>query len=286
MFSQLQALKDADKSIHFRNGKDVIGTLPKTAGYSLVTSEPYTWNGLKRGKSNSILFQHTISGKGKLVYNGRNFDLNPGSSMLLKIPHDHCYYIDDEHWEFFWVSFEGYDIVRLFENLVRDNGPIHYFPNSIINRVSSITHDIITHQFDSIGEASIAAHTFAMTLFDYLNNQSHTSISHTNNHKIRAAINYLDNNFSKDINIKSLSSISGYSYYHFCRLFKRELGLTPHDYLLSKRMNKASFILRQSNLSIKEVSYQCGYSEASYFAKAFRKEFGCSPLEFRNRVFD
>lgn len=68
---------------------------------------------------------------------------------------------------------------------------------------------------------------------------------------------------------------------HLRRLFVRQLGQTPHQYLTSLRLDKAKLLLSEENSSISEVAYRCGFYDSLYFSKVFRKATGVSPTKWR-----
>ena len=68
---------------------------------------------------------------------------------------------------------------------------------------------------------------------------------------------------------------------YFSNLFKRELGKSFTEYLTEYRMKKAKELLRMSNQNINEIADTLGYSDARYFSKAFKKEVGIKPTDYR-----
>jgi AraC-like DNA-binding protein len=75
----------------------------------------------------------------------------------------------------------------------------------------------------------------------------------------------------------------GISSSHCNRMFKEWLETTPMEYLATQRMNYALLLLEETHLSIKEITFACGYSDPLYFSSQFRKRIGCSPRAFRKR---
>lgn len=77
------------------------------------------------------------------------------------------------------------------------------------------------------------------------------------------------------------------NYDYVRKLFKKETGVTPHEYLISKRMERARELLsgrltnRYSNYSVSQIAELCGFSEPLYFSRVFKKRFGVSPSEYK-----
>lgn len=103
-----------------------------------------------------------------------------------------------------------------------------------------------------------------------------------NSPAIEAACLYIDTNYLKDITLEETASHCRLSSFYFSKLFKKEKGLTFIDYLTGKRIRKAKKLLETSNLSIKEISANTGYSDPNYFTKVFKKVESVSPSTYRN----
>ena len=88
--------------------------------------------------------------------------------------------------------------------------------------------------------------------------------------------NYADSNFELDQALRRLP----FSYDYLRRLFKKELGITPHQYLTEKRLEAAANQLRDmptTGNNIAEISHMCGFREPLYFSRMFKKKYGVSP---------
>lgn len=103
-----------------------------------------------------------------------------------------------------------------------------------------------------------------------------------NSPAIEAACLYIDTNYLKDITLEETASHCRLSSFYFSKLFKKEKGITFIDYLTGKRISTAKYLLESSNLSIKEISANTGYSDPNYFTKVFKKVESLSPSKYRN----
>lgn len=94
--------------------------------------------------------------------------------------------------------------------------------------------------------------------------------------KLKNSIKLIDNNFTQKLDLQTLADSEHLSKYHFLRLFKNQIGLTPHQYIIIKRLNYALKLMKkEKNLSIVAVS--AGFSDQSHFIKEFKKVFGFTP---------
>jgi AraC family transcriptional regulator len=105
----------------------------------------------------------------------------------------------------------------------------------------------------------------------------------TNNrlfHLVWDAKNYLDNHFLEKMDIETLSKTIGLSEYHFIRLFKKIVDVSPYQYIISRRL-AFSKILLLDNHSVQETAFLVGFADVFSFSKSFKNAFGVSPNGFK-----
>lgn len=83
--------------------------------------------------------------------------------------------------------------------------------------------------------------------------------------------------------VPRLARVSGVSEAHFARSFKDAFGVPPHRYLLTRRIERATSLLRETNLSITEIAFQTGWNSLGTFGRTFRDVTGESPRQLRDR---
>jgi transcriptional regulator of acetoin/glycerol metabolism/AraC-like DNA-binding protein len=92
---------------------------------------------------------------------------------------------------------------------------------------------------------------------------------------------YVDTHLSEHVDLPVLAGIAGLSVFHFAREFKRTAGVTPHYYLLKKRVERAKTLLSRSDLSLSEIAFASGFSDQSHLTRRFRQILGATPGEVR-----
>lgn len=95
---------------------------------------------------------------------------------------------------------------------------------------------------------------------------------------------FLQSNYSQVIDMTQLAQQHGFSVRTFNRRFKLATGMTPLEYLQQRRLQAATSLLRDSNLTVAEVGQQVGYGDASYFTRMFRRQFDFTPQQYRESV--
>lgn len=103
---------------------------------------------------------------------------------------------------------------------------------------------------------------------------------------VRQIKQYLDNQLLQPFHSEQLVKEMGLSAKHLNRLFKKEMGTTIYNYVLTRKMESAKLMLLDTHLSISEISEQLGYSDAHYFSNLFIKKNGMRPSAFRSRFGD
>lgn len=101
---------------------------------------------------------------------------------------------------------------------------------------------------------------------------------------VEQAIDYINKNYHKKVTLNELANYVNYSQFHFIRIFQKETGKTPFEYLTDIRVNKAKEFLSTTNQSITEICLQCGLQNSSHFANFFKLHTGVSPSEFRQNL--
>lgn len=101
------------------------------------------------------------------------------------------------------------------------------------------------------------------------------------NTKLAPVIQYIKNHLDKELKVKTLAEMAGLSPSHFSRMFKRSVGLTPHQYILAQRIHLARSLLRNPNVSLSEISFRCGFYDQSHFILQFRRFTGTTPKAYR-----
>lgn len=95
---------------------------------------------------------------------------------------------------------------------------------------------------------------------------------------------YIDANYKQGITLDMLSEISHMSKYYLIHSFQNFTGLSPINYLISKRIDESKALLEIADYSISQISEMIGFSSPSYFSQAFKKLVGVSPISYRKNI--
>ena len=98
---------------------------------------------------------------------------------------------------------------------------------------------------------------------------------------MRRVREFIQEHLEENVSIQALANIAGLSMYHFARAFKQSEGMTPHEYLLRRRVERTMALLADSDLMIAEIAIAVGFSDPSHCARRFRERVGVSPRDYR-----
>lgn len=94
-------------------------------------------------------------------------------------------------------------------------------------------------------------------------------------------LDYINDHLDQEIKLVDLAALLGMSQFHFCHLFKQSIAITPYQYLLRQRIERAKQLLKQTDQPIMEIALQCGFNSHSHLSKQFRQAMGITPTAYR-----
>ena len=100
--------------------------------------------------------------------------------------------------------------------------------------------------------------------------------------RINVLVEYINNHLGEDVDLNKLAEISGFSRWHFHRIFAEFLGEPVGTFIVRMRVETAARLLRYTEIPVKEIAYKVGYDVPSSLSKVFRQFYGISPNEYRN----
>lgn len=109
------------------------------------------------------------------------------------------------------------------------------------------------------------------------------SVNYFENDRVKQMLLYLQENYARSITVAELAAHANICERECLRCFQKVLRISPIQYLIRYRISRACQLLKDSSLSVLEISSQCGFESPSYFTKTFRQHMGHTPTEYRKR---
>lgn len=100
---------------------------------------------------------------------------------------------------------------------------------------------------------------------------------------VKRACAYINQNYSAELTVQGIAEQLSINQNYFIKLFRREMGTTPNQYVIDVRLLRAASMLMQTDHTVYQISAACGFNTPSYFIKAFKKRFGKTPNEYRGK---
>ncbi len=98
---------------------------------------------------------------------------------------------------------------------------------------------------------------------------------------IARVVDYVEAHIERDLDLEELAGAASMSVYHFARRFRETVGLSPHAYVLSRRMRRAEALLARAQPSIAQIAIACGFSSQAHLTTVFRTRLGVTPGQYR-----
>jgi AraC family transcriptional regulator len=102
--------------------------------------------------------------------------------------------------------------------------------------------------------------------------------------RLNQVIDYIESNLNEQLSLVALARIAQMSAFHFARRFKSSTGLTPHQYVMQRRIDRAKRLLRDPRLPIADIAFDCGFATQAHLTAAFRKLVGSTPKLYRTEI--
>ena len=102
--------------------------------------------------------------------------------------------------------------------------------------------------------------------------------------ELEKALYYIDKNISENFKIEKLAEEFGISKFNLIKRFKSSTNVTPHQFIIKKKLERSKNLLKEGSLSLTDVTYMLNFSDQSHFSNSFKKMYGMTPREFRKTI--
>jgi len=228
-----------------------------------------------------------ISGKGVLRIGNRTYHLKAGQGFFspANVPVD--YQADEKDpWLYCWIHFTGIKLEEYLHSLhINQRTPVFTCsdPDWFFERVQEMMRiATLRVPWTEPKLFSICFDIFSSLMRDNESNRSQLDRpDYTQERYIQRATTYMQQHLTDRVTITEISDMLGLTPNYFSTIFRRIVGCTPQRHLVNLRLQYACTLLLNTNNAIKNIAQIVGYDHATSFSKAFAKQFGMSPNEYR-----
>lgn len=234
---------------------------------------------IERINSSVYVFEFILSGQGTVEYNSTIFHPAAGDIYILHQGSEHVYYSDREDpWVKIWFNARG----RLINQLIDayELGSVNYIRGLDLGILFNELYELLKSKKysneEKLSRAALIIHEMIQQIYFWVNQSQFV-----NNGEAFKIKHFLDLHVEDDISLQDLAGYVFRSPVQVIRMFKKQFGRTPYDYLLEKRIQTAKLLLKNTNLLVKEIAYKLNFTDEHYFSNRFKEKTGMSPNKFR-----
>lgn len=233
---------------------------------------------VSRSNYDSFLLIYVKRGSGYFEIHGRRTTVSQGAFLLINCYEPHCYGTHDG-WHIDWMHFDGVTAMRYYE-IIRARGNECIYPSK--EQLRGYALETMTQTFHGGTPAGDAALSQQITNLLMLL-LTHGEDRQKGKEQIREVLQYISNHLNGPLDLQELAKKASFSPYYLIRVFKKETGRTPHEYIVNARIGMAKFYLKTTAIPIEQVAARCGFTYPSSFCTAFKRVTQTTPKEYREQ---
>lgn len=232
---------------------------------------------------NFIKMYLITQGKGIIRYPNKDIILEPGKLYLVPPFTAADYSITkqplDQYFIHFYAKFDNniniFSLMDFYDFIPVENLELITYLFERINEIYSAPTDFLMVEADSILR-------YLLSLLRKETTENIENMIKRIKH-FEPVLDYLEKNYSKKTSLNEMAAMVHLQPTYFSAAFKKVFGLSPVEFVISKKLEKAQDMLFFKNLSIKEIAFKVGFNDEFYFSRIFKKYLGISPAKYRIR---
>lgn len=228
--------------------------------------------------------------EGKGIYQRSNqvYHLSRGDAFLI-LPGETTKYIADskEPWAYTWIAFDGTQAEALLNCCgLLTGSPVYHSPDESARiRLIALTDQFHQCFQDETKNVLELTGNFYLLFSCLIPSQPENEFSHSSQKQyFQQAVSYLQNNFSYPVRIQQLARQIGVSRSYLYKIFLACSGKSVQQYLQDLRLKEACRLLADTSQEVTDIAYSCGFPDSPAFCRIFRRVYGETPLNFRQRM--
>lgn len=233
-----------------------------------------------------FLIHFILKGSGTFYVNEKSYKIKENQGFLI-CPDVVTYYKADneEPWVYTWIGFRGIKAENYLKlaNLNQENPIFECIEGEFVKRCFE---DMIKATELKYGR-ELRLQSLLGIFLSQLIEEAGKHIVLSSNYKelyIKKSLQFVETNYSRKLTISEMAKSVGLNKNYFSAFFKENMGVTPQQYIIKFRINKACELMENRGLTISDISRSVGYDDTLGFSKIFKKEKGVSPKNYREKI--
>ena len=275
---------------HYSLNQDQSFTIRGTAKLLNVASAKYggDWHSVPHTHNHAELF-YIVGGKGQFLIEDHLYPVNTNHLVIINPNVTHTEVsLNAQPLEYIVLGIEGVEL-SITEN---SNGQFcildHFESMDITSCLRNILREMELKQpgYEDICQAFMEILIIRLMRSTGLSVPAEPQNS-VGNHQCAAVRRYIDHHFKESLTLDQLAEEAHMNKFYLSHAFKQEYGISPINYMISRRLEESKYLLAETDLSMSQIAQLLGFSSLSYFSQVFRRTQESTPMEYRqqNKVY-
>jgi len=272
---------------HYSLNQDQGFTIRGTAKLLNVASAIYggDWHSVPHTHNHMELF-YIVGGKGQFLIEDQLYPVNANNLVIINpnVPHTEVS-LNAQPLEYIVLGIDGIELVTGETS----NGQFNILDHFESVEVSSCLRNILREMelkntgYEDICQAYMEILIIRLMRSIELAVPTDPQLG-IGNRQCAAVKRYIDLHFKESLTLEHLAEEAHMNKYYLSHTFKREYGISPINYMISKRIEESKYLLAETDLSLSQIAQLLGFSSLSYFSQVFRRTQSVSPMEYRQNT--
>ena len=272
---------------HYSLNQDQGFTIRGTAKLLNVASAKYggDWHSVPHTHNHLELF-YIVGGKGQFLIQDQLYPVNPNNLVVINPNVTHTEVsLNAQPLEYIVLGIEGIELATNESS----NGQFNILDHFESVEISSCLRNILREmEQKNTGYEDVCQAYMEILIIRLMRNIALAVPTEpqivSGNRQCAAVKRYIDLHFKEALTLEQLAEDAHMNKYYLSHAFKREYGISPINYMITKRIEESKYLLAETDLSMSQIAQLLGFSSLSYFSQVFRKTQAATPMEYRKSV--